>query len=149
MNNLIGKISEDLKQAMKSKDVETTSALRMLVAAARNKEISLREKGTAELTDEQIIEVVASEIKKRRDSIEAYAKGGRPELADKEASEIKILEEYLPEPMSDGELEKIIKEIIASGVSDFGRAMGQTMAKVKGKADGKKVGELVKKLLRK
>jgi len=154
MSSLIEKINQDLVAVMKSKDVETTSALRMLIAAAHNKEISLRKKGVAELSDEQIVEVVASEIKKRKDSAEAYAQGGRQELADKETAEIKILEKYLPEQLSDDELKKIIREIVASGATDlpageagFGKVMGQTMARVKGKADGARVGELVKKLL--
>ncbi len=149
MSKLLEQINQNLVKAMKSKDAETTSVLRMLIAAMHNKEITLRKDGTAELTDEQIIEVAASEIKKRKDSVEAYTAGGRPELADKESAEIKILEKYLPEQMSEAELEKIVKEIIASGATDFGRVMGQTMARVKGKADGAKVGEIVKKLLAK
>ena len=147
MVKLLEKINQDLVLAMKSKDALTTSTLRLLIAATRNKEITLREAGKAELTDEQIIEVVGSEIKKRKDAIEAYVQGGRQELADKEANEIKILQKYLPEQMSDEELKKIIKEIIASGADNFGKIMGQAMAKVKGKADGAKVGEMVKKLL--
>ena len=132
---------------MRDKQVETLSVLRMLVAALRNKEISLRDGGAVELTDEQAQEVVASEIKKRKDSVEAYVAGGRQELADKESAEIKILEKYLPEQMGDVELKKIIEEVIAAGATDFGRVMGQVMARVKGKADGGKVGELVKKSL--
>ncbi len=149
MLKLLEKINSDLKDAMKAKDVETLSVLRMLIAAARNKEITLRKDGQAELSDEQVIEVVASEIKKRKDSVEAYTAGSRRELADKEASEIKILEKYLPEQMPDSELEKVVQEVMAAGATDFGRIMGQTMARVKGKADGGKVGEIVKKLLAK
>ncbi|MFA6306628.1 MAG: GatB/YqeY domain-containing protein [Patescibacteria group bacterium] len=149
MVKLLEQINQDLVLAMKSKDAETTSVLRMLIAAARNKEITLRKDGQAELTDEQALEVLSSEIKKRRDSVEAYAAGGRQDLVDKENSEIKILEKYLPEQMSDDELEKVVKEVIAAGAADFGRIMGQTMARVKGKADGGKVGEIVKKILAK
>jgi len=149
MSKLLEQINQDLKTAMKSKDAFSLSVLRMLIAAARNKEITLRENGKAELTDEQIAEVVASEIKKHRDSVEAFVQGHRPELAEKESAEIKVLEKYLPAQLSDEELEKIVKEIIAAGATDFGRVMGQTMAKAKGKADGKKVGEIVKKLLAK
>ena len=147
MSQLIEKINQDLKEAMKSRDAGTTSVLRMLVSAWRNKEITLRSAGKAELSDAQAVETIGSEIKKRKDSIEAYAKGGRQELADKEAGEIKILEKYLPEQLSDEELEKIIKEIISLGAADFGKVIGQAMAKVKGRADGHKVGGLVKKLL--
>lgn len=149
MAKLLEQINQNLKSAMKAREAETTSVLRMLIAALRNKEITLRQDGKAELTDEQAIEVTASEIKKRRDSIEAYTQGGRPELADKEAREIKILGKYLPAQLADEELEKIIKGIIDAGATDFGRVMGQTMAKVKGQADGGKAGEIVKKLLAK
>ncbi|MFH0956220.1 MAG: GatB/YqeY domain-containing protein [Candidatus Falkowbacteria bacterium] len=149
MPKLLEQINQGLARAMKSKDVLTTSVLRMLVAAMHNKEITLRKDGQAELSDEQAQEAVSSEIKKRRDSVEAYSQGNRQDLVDKENSEIKILQKYLPEQLSDGELEKIIQEVIASGVSVFGKIMGQTMAKVKGKADGGKVGELVKKMLAK
>lgn len=149
MAKLLEQINQNLKEAMKNKDAETLSVLRMLIAAARNKEITLRKDGQAELSDEQIIEVVASEIKKRRDSAEAYISGGRQELADKENSEIKILEKYLPEQLSDEELEKIVQEVVAAGADNFGQVMGQVMARAKGKADGNKVGEIVKKLLAK
>lgn len=132
---------------MMEKRADELSALRMLIVAAHNKEISIREKGAAELSDEQIIEVVASEIKKRKDSVEAYVAGGRPELADKETTEIKILQKYLPAQLSDDELEKIVQEVVASGADNFGKVMGQVMARVKGKAAGARVGELVKKLL--
>jgi len=149
MSKLLEQIRQDLVTAMKAKDTETLSVLRMLIAALRNKEITLRDGGAAELTDEQVLEVIGSEVKKRRDSVEAYMSGGRSELADKESAEIKILEKYLPEQMSDSELEKIVQEVMAAGATDFGRIMGQTMARVKGKADGNKVGEIVKKLLAK
>ncbi|MDP2736472.1 MAG: GatB/YqeY domain-containing protein [bacterium] len=155
MVKLLEQINQDLVRAMKSKDVETTSVLRMLIAALRNKEITLRKDGLAELTDEQVLEVITSEVKKRRDSVEAYTTGGRPELADKESAEIEILKKYLPEQMSDKELEKVVEEVIASGLpaqagaTDFGKIMGQTMVRVKGKADGGKVSEIVKKLLAK
>ena len=147
MAKLLEQINQDLVRAMKSKDAEIMSVLRMLIAAVRNKEIALRKDGKAELSDEQIIEVVMSEIKKRRDSVEAYTVGNRQELADKESAEIKILEKYLPAQILDSELEKIVQEIVASGASDFGRIMGQTMAKVKGRADGGKAGEIVKKII--
>ena len=147
MSKLSEQIKQDLVKVMKSKDAETTSVLRMLIAAVHNKEIALRDKGAVELSDEQALEVVSSEIKKRRDSVEAYAQGGRQDLVDKETSEIKILEKYLPEQTSDEELEKIIAEVIAVSAADFGRVMGQVMARVKGKAEGAKASELVKKML--
>ncbi|MDO8592294.1 MAG: GatB/YqeY domain-containing protein [bacterium] len=149
MSKLAEKISSDLKAAMLEKRADELSTLRLLIAAARNKEIALRKDGQAELSDEQILEVVGSEVKKRRDSVEAYIQGGRQELAEKENAEIKILQKYLPAQMSDQELEKVVQEVIASGADNFGKAMGQVMARVKGKTDGGKVGEIVKKMLAK
>ncbi|MBI2459891.1 MAG: GatB/YqeY domain-containing protein [Parcubacteria group bacterium] len=148
MSKLLEQINQDLVKAMKAKNAEELSVLRMLIAALRNKEITLRKDGQAvQLSDEQAQEVAANEIKKRRDSAEAYTAGGRPELAGKENAEIKILEKYLPEQMTDDELKKIVQAVIASGQAGFGKVMRQTMARVKGKADGVKVGEIVKKLL--
>lgn len=147
MNKLTEQINQDLTRAMKNKDAETTSALRMLIAALRNKEITLRKDGQAELSEEQVLEAISSEIKKRRDSALAYDQGGRQDLADKENSEIKILEKYLPEQMSGEELEKIVREITSSSADNFGKIMGLVMARVKGRADGARVGELVKKVL--
>jgi len=149
MAKLLEQINSDLKQAMKAKEAETLSVLRMLIAAIRNKEITLRDNGSAELSDEQILAVINSEVKKRRDSVEAYLAGGRKELADKESSEIKILEKYLPEQMSDDELEKVVEEVIASGADNFGQVMGKVMARLKGRSNGNKVSEIVKKLLAK
>lgn len=147
MSKLQEQINNDLKQAMRDRDETTLSTLRMLLAALKNKMISLRQGAEAELTDEQVIEAVASEIKKRQDSIEAYAAGGRSDLAEKEKAEAEVLKKYLPQQSSDEEIEAVIKEVVASGATDFGRAMGQAMARLKGKADGKRVGEIVKKVL--
>ncbi len=141
-------IHNDLKEAMRKKDAEVVSALRMLLSAIKTKEISLREGEEISLNDEQIIEVTRSEIKKRNDSVVAYEEGGRQDLADKERNEIKILEKYLPPSLSDEEIEKIVREEVeASGERDFGRVMGKVMAKLKGKAEGGKISEMVKKVL--
>jgi len=148
---LFEQINQDLVSAIKEKQTEKVSVLRMLVAALRNKEITLRKDGEAKLFDEQTIDVVNSEIKKRRDSIESYEQAERKDLADKEKTELDILIVYMPAQLGDEELEKIINEIISSidevTMKDFGKIMGQTMAKVKGKADGNKVGGVVKKIL--
>lgn len=143
-------INSDLKQAMIAKNEVVVSTLRMLISAVRNKEISLRSGQDVVLSDEQIIEVLSSEIKRRKDSIIAYQQGNRQDLADKEKAEILILEKYMPARMSDEELEKIAREIIGSGnfgANDFGRAMGQVMSRVKGQADGGQVGTIIKKIL--
>jgi hypothetical protein len=151
MSKLLEKINADLKQAMIEKRAEDLSALRMLLAALRNKEIALRQGGQAELSDDQAVEVIGSEIKKRRDAIESYEQAGRNELAAKEKAEIKIFAAYMPEQLNDKEIEEAVAEVVASigevAASDFGRVMGQAMGKLKGKADGGKVGEIVKKVL--
>jgi len=144
-------INNDLKQAMREKNELVVSVLRMLSSAIKNKEISLRGQSQADLSDEQIVEVIKSEIKKRKDSIEVYRQGGREDLANKEEKEKDLLEKYLPVQMSDEELESITGETIAAmgevGEKDFGKVMGQVMAKVKGRADGDKVSQAVKKFL--
>lgn len=151
MPDLLDKINQQLKQATLDKEYEVMSVLRMLKAAITNKEISLRKGEDVNLTNDQIIEVIASEVKKRVDAIGEYEKGNRDDLVKKESAEIKILEKYLPEQLSDEELEKIIKEAISSmgdvSLKDMGKVMGQVMPKVKGKADGTKVSETVKKVL--
>lgn len=151
MSKLFEQINYELKQAMKEKSEMLISTLRLLISAIHNKEITLRQGGQAELTDEQILEVIASEIKKRKDAAQTYEQGGRPELADKEKKEIEILNKYLPEQLSDEDLENIAKQVItASGqvsAKDFGKIMGEVMRQAKGKADGGRVSQVVKKLL--
>ncbi|MEA1962837.1 MAG: GatB/YqeY domain-containing protein [Patescibacteria group bacterium] len=153
MSKLNEKFLQDLKEAMRLKDVLRLSVLRMLMTAIKNKQIALVGSGNGDLSEKQIIEVIASEIKKRKDSCLAYENGGRRELADKELEEIKILEEYMPEQMSEEQLKKEIKEIISglgsSGAKDFGRVMGAVMPKFKGRADGNKVMAIVKDILAK
>lgn len=142
------KISNDIKDAMRAKDTEKLSVLRMLKAALMNKIISMREGGAAELTDEQIQEVVASEVKKRRDSATEYRTASRPELAEKEEYEVGILEGYLPVQMTDEDLEAGIKAIIDSAEKkDYGLLMKEAITKYKGQADGRRIGEMIKKIL--
>ncbi len=143
------KINEDLKGAMRAKDEVRTGTLRMLIGAIRNKEISLRQGESVELTDEQVVEVISSEIKKRKDSVEAYLKGSRQDLADRESAEIEILTAYLPIQLTDEELEVLVKEIVAGlpqGAA-FGQAMGAVVPMAKGKADGARISAMVKKVL--
>lgn len=151
MASLIDKIRNDLKEAMRSKCAEEVSVLRMFTSAVKDREIALRKGEDISLNDEQILEVLSSEVKKRKDSIEAYRSGGRNDLAEKEESEIKILDKYMPEQMGEEEIEKIVKEVVDSagdvGMKDFGMIMGKLMPKVKGKADGNIVSGIVKKIL--
>ena len=149
MAKLSDTINEDLKAAMKDKKILELSTLRMLVSALKNRQIELKTKD--DLEEPEIVKVVKSEIKKRRDSIEAYQTGGRQELADKEKDEIRILEKYQPEQMSDEEIDRIVKETVDSlgevGPGDFGRVMGAVMGRIKDRADGKTVQDAVKRIL--
>lgn len=141
------KIQSDLNQALKNKKETEVSTLRLLLSEIHNQEIAKQ----AELTKEDIIKVIQREVKKRKESIEAYQKGKRDDLVAKEKQELEILNKYLPQQLSSQELETIIQSVIketgASGMADFGKVMGAVMARVKGQADGKEVGELIKKAL--
>jgi len=139
------KISADLTSAMKSKDAERLSVLRMMKAAVRNKEIDLRQ----ELEDAQVMQVLVSLIKQHKDSVEQFTKGGRLDLADKESAEIKIIEQYLPAAVSDEEIEKAVDEVVretgAASVKDMGKVMKGCMTRFSGRpVDGNKVSALVK-----
>lgn len=151
MSVLLEKINSDLKKSMQEKNELNVSVLRLLISAIRNKEISLRSGDKVDLKDEQVAEVIKTEIKKRNDSIEIYRQGSREDLAGKEEKEKNILAKYLPPQMSDEELEKIVADVISSAgevsEKDFGKIMGQAMTKTKGQADGNKVGAIVKKIL--
>jgi len=144
-------IDRDLKESLKSGAKDRLNAIRSIRAALLEKEVSIRVGGKGVLTDEQEIEVLVSLAKKRRDAIEQFTAGNRPDLAETEQSELKVIEEYLPEPVSDDEIESIIKEIVAktgaSSMKDIGRVMGESMKALKGKADGTKVQQIVKSLL--
>ncbi len=134
------KINEHLTAAMKAKQAERLSVLRMMKTAVKNKEIDMR----AELDDAQVVQVLSNLIKQRRDSIEQFTRGGRNDLADKEAGEIKVIEEYLPPGVSDEEIaavvEQVLRETGASSPADLGRVMKECMARFAGKlVDGKKV----------
>lgn len=147
--SLYEKIQQDLKKALKEKEAIKLSTLRFLLSAIRNREIELKKRG--KLTDKEIIGVIRQQVKQRQESIEAYRTGKREDLASKEEEEMKILNTYLPQELSSEELEKIInqtiKEIKASGPTDFGKVMGQVIKKAKGRAEGKVVAELVKEKL--
>lgn len=144
-------ITNDLKTSLKEGSATKTGSLRMLLAAIQNKEIEKRKSGNVVLSDEDILLLVIREIKKRKEAIEFYEKGGRNELAKKESAEIKELAKYLPEPMPENEIGRIIREAIAetgaSGAKDFGKVMGVVAKQTKGRADSKIISELIKKEL--
>ena len=144
------KIEENLKKALIEKNAFLTSVLRLLRAALINAEIELRPK-KQEMTEEKVIEVIQREIKKRKDSIEAFNQGGRQDLVEKEKGELEILSSYLPEQLSDDKIRGVVKakiaEINAEGPKDFGRVMGIVTKETRGKADGAKVSQIVKEEL--
>ncbi len=144
-------IGEDIKTAMKTKDKVRLQTVRGIKKAILEKEVELRPKGQESLTEEQEIELLSQQAKQRRDSIEQFKNAGRDDLAEKETQELAIIETYLPEQISDRELESIIDEIIATSgatsVKDLGKVMGPAMKQLKGKADGKKIQTLVRSKL--
>ena len=144
-------IGEDIKTAMKAKDKLRLQTVRGIKKAILEKEVELRPKGQDSLSPEQEIELLSQQAKQRRDSIEQFKNAGRDELAEKETQELAIIETYLPEQVSDEEVESIIDELIASSgastMKDLGKVMGPAMKQLKGKADGKKIQELVKSKL--
>jgi uncharacterized protein YqeY len=144
---LLEQITADLKEAMARRDELVVSVLRLIKSAVHNQEIAKMKKDKG-LTAEEVLEVIATEAKKRRDSIDAFAKGGRDDLVSQETKELKIIERYLPKPLAEDELSKIIKQVIAASADkNFGKIMGQVMSRVKGQADGTVVAKLVKAAL--
>ena len=145
---IVNDVNTAIKDAMRSRDERRLSALRMLKSALVNKSV---ERGH-ELDDAEARQVVSTQIKQRRDSIEQFTKGGRQELADKEAAEITLLEQYLPPAISTDELDAVVAEAIAetgaAGPKDMGKGMKAAMAKLAGKTvDGKVVNDVVRKKL--
>lgn len=142
---LVEQIDQDLRSAMKAQEALRLSVLRMVKAALKNKQVELQK----DLEDSEVVAVLRTLVKQRRDSVEQFRKGGRNDLADKEEAEIKIVEGYLPASASDSEIETAVTAAIietgATGAKDFGKVMKATMAKLAGKnADGKRVSEVVK-----
>lgn len=146
------KIVDDQKSALKSGQKEELSALRMLSAAISNKEIDLRKKDIG-LSDEEVIGVISSEVKKRKDATEEYKKAGREESAKKEEFELSLLKKYLPPEISDEDLKRIVQDGIretgATSAADFPKVMKSIMPTLKGKASGERISEAVKKELAK
>lgn len=139
------RINQDLTAAMKNREVERLSTLRMVKAAVKNREIEKM----AALTDEEAIKLLQSLVKQRRESIEQYQQAGRTELADKEAAEIKVIEEYLPAALDEAAIAQIVDAVIAetgaSSMKEMGNVMKVVMAKLAGQTvDGKVVNQLVK-----
>lgn len=137
-------IDELFKKAMSDKDEVSLSVARLLKSALKNAEIEKR----GELSDDDVLAVLEKQAKQRRDSIEQYKKGGRPELAEKEKQELAIIEKFLPEKLDENEVRKVVKEKVAAiPEAQFGQVMGAVMSELKGKADGGTVSKILKEEL--
>ena len=138
------KIKDDIKQAMRDKNESRLGTLRMLSAAIQRREVDER----IQLDDTQVIAVIEKLVKQGRESIEQYVKGGRQELADKESAEIAVFQAYLPQQLSEAEIDKLVAEAVAatgaSSIKDMGKVMGVLKPKLQGRADMGKVGGKIK-----
>ena len=141
------KLTDDLKQAMKSGDKTRRSTLRLLISAVNNAEIARR----ATLEDADILGIIAKEVRQRNESIEAFKQGSRQDLVAQEEVELAILQEYLPQQMAREEIveaaRRIIEEVGAQGPGDKGKVMPKIIAQLKGKADGREINAVVTELL--
>jgi uncharacterized protein len=140
------KIDQDFKEALKQKNEIMVSALRNLKAEIKNVEIA---KGK-ELSDEEILDVVAKKVKQHKDSIESFKSGGRADLVETEQKQMEVLSAYMPAQMTEDEVDNVVKEVITSTNAtskDFGKVMKEVMSRCKGKTDGSVVSKLVKKAL--
>ena len=141
------RIQDDLKTAMKSGDTQRPEILRLLMSAFKQVEVDRR----TTLSDDDAIDLLGSEAKKRREAIEEMTRAGRTELAAQEQYELEVIESYLPEQLGRDEIARLVDEAIAetgaSGVRDMGRVMSAVMPRVRGQADGKMVSEVVRQKL--
>ncbi|MCH8685499.1 GatB/YqeY domain-containing protein [Pedomonas mirosovicensis] len=144
-------IKQALVEAMKAKDTQTVSTLRMAQAAIKNRDIELRTSEAPANDDALVIDVLTKMVKQRRESVEMYEKGGRAELAEAERGEIAVLERFLPQVMSDDEAQKVINTLVAelgaSSPKDMGRVMGALKERYAGQIDMGKAGPMVKAAL--
>ena len=141
------KLMEDLKQALKNQDKVRRSVIRLVMSAIKNAE-SARQ---SDLTDPDILGVIAKEVKQRRESIEAFKQGSRQDLVAQEEAELAVLEEYLPRQMTRDEIiaeaRRVIAEVGAQGPGDKGKVMPRLIPQLKGRADGREINEIVTELL--
>lgn len=145
--NLLDRLNQDMKEAMKNKEKEKLSVIRMVKSSLQNEQI----KFGRDLTEDDQLTVLNRELKQRKDSLQEFEKANREDLVEKLRNEISILEHYMPEQLSEDELLAIVDETIsevgASSKADMGKVMGAIMPKVKGKADGGLVNRLVQQQL--
>jgi uncharacterized protein YqeY len=149
--SLKDRLSEDMKQAMRDREAGKLrlSVIRMVRAAIRNVEIDHKK----ELSEEEVLDILAKEAKMRRDSLEEFKKANRPDLVESLEQEIEILLNYLPQQLSESEVRALVSEAVSStnaaGAKDMGKVMAALMPKVKGRADGKLVNSIVRDMLNK
>jgi hypothetical protein len=141
--NLPKRLRAAMNEARKTRDQARTLLLSTILSDVQNREIELKHPPS----DEDVAEVLRRGIKRRRESIEHYEKGQRPELAAKERAEVQMLEEFLPAAVPTEEIRAAVREVIAGGAKDAGKVMGQVMPRFKGRADGKVVNQIVREEL--
>lgn len=144
--NLQQQLTEDMKAAMKGKDMKTLDVVRMVIASVKNKAIELNK----ELDDAEVIAVIKADAKKIKDALDSFVTSAREDLADSARAELKILEKYLPEQLQDADLEKIVRAKVAElglKAEDAGRAMGTLAKELKDKADGSRIKAMLDKVL--
>lgn len=146
--SLLTRLNTDMKQAMKDRNKDVLAVIRMVKASLQNESIKL---GKSELSEDEELTILSRELKQRKDSLQEFKSAGREDLVEKLEMEIKIIQEYMPEQLSDEELSVIVQEAIqetgASSKKDMGKVMSAVMPKVKGKADGSKINKLVQEHL--
>ncbi|WP_457642999.1 GatB/YqeY domain-containing protein [Persephonella sp.] len=147
MAELLKRLQEEMKTAMKSGEKERLSVIRMLISEIKKVQIDRKK----ELSDDEIIQVLQKYAKQRKESIKQYREAGREDLAQKEEFELKVVQEFLPQPLSEEELKAVVEQAIsetgASSMKDMGKVMKVVMEKVKGRADGSVVSAIVKEKL--
>ncbi len=147
------RIADDLKRSMKARDQVRLDTLRGVKARIQEKEVERRAKEGLDyaLDDDGVLQVLAQAAKQRRDSIDSFRGAGRTELAEKEEAELAVIQEYLPRPLGDEELERMVRASVeesgAASLKEMGKVMKTVMPKVRGRADGKRIQEMVRKLL--
>ncbi len=145
--SLLNRLTEELKEALRAGNHTKLSVIRLLKSSIKNREIEKM----APLTDEEVIDIIMTALKQRRESIEQFQKGGREDLVQKEKSELEVLQTFLPQQLSEEELaeeiQAVIREVGASSPKDMGKVMKIVMVRVKGRAEGARVSSLVKELM--
>ncbi|MFO7918414.1 MAG: GatB/YqeY domain-containing protein [Anaerolineae bacterium] len=141
------RLMSDLKDAMREGDQLRKDAIRMIRAAIKNREIERQQ----EITDEEITELISQEVKRRKEAIEMFEKGGREDLVDREKAQLEILLSYMPEQLSREEIEKVVQDIVedmnATSIRQLGPVMGKAMEELKGRAEGSVVNEVAREIL--